>query len=180
MFTTPIPDPVAAVKLLKRLSERSPSSELGSAHASHLLQKTRRSSQNSSTNRIVLDVLEATSTTVTLCWCCSGDTDFFLRDQNGPIHNPHGVIREEIGPVSISLRHSTPHSLSEWMDVYTGGGRGCMIEHLSPATAYHIRLTPVRSAPSPFSQHQSEDQKAIRGSVYISVTTEQKEDLDES
>lgn len=183
--------------MLKRLSERSPSSELGLAHANHLLQKSKKSSQHNfnQPSLIQLDVLETTSSTITLCWCCSGDTDYFLtnnnrfnnnnidnndnnidNDNDGNYHitpnvsnvrRSNDVIREDIGPVKISIRISKEQILSEWEDVYCGLGRGCMIEKLKPNSLYHIRLLPLQKIST------NDIQRSIRGPVYISARTEE-------
>jgi hypothetical protein len=191
---------MAAVRILKRLSERSPALELGIAHANHLSQKSRVSSQTKArgwrgagggggggdpteserTSLVELDLLECTSTTLTLCWCCSGDTDYFVTDggawtgqsQSQSRSHGGGAVREEIGPVKISVRKSIDQHVYEWRDVYLGQGRGCMIECLEPDTVYHIRLTPLQQRP-PF---LSQETRAVRGPVYISARTEQKEE----
>jgi hypothetical protein len=186
MFVTPTPDPTAAIRILKRLSERSPAAELGTAHANHLSQKSRISSQTNAiewrgagggagrdrTSLIQLDLLESTASTLTLCWCCSGDTDYFVTDGMTEMDGG-GAIREEIGPVKISVRKSIDQRVYEWRDVYVGQGRGCMIECLEPDTVYHICLTPLQQ-PHPFPSYQ--ETRAIRGPIYISARTEQRED----
>lgn len=159
--------------MLKRLSERSPSSELGSAHANHLVQKSRKSSQQlfNQPSLIQLDILEVTSSTITLCWCCSGDTDYFLTNtttnDTNDTNNTNGVISEDIGPVKISIRRSKEQIISEWEDVYCGYGRGCTIEQLKPESLYHIRLIPLQK------HINNNNQRSIRGPVYISATTEE-------
>ena len=162
--------------MLKRLSERSPSSELGSAHANHLIQKSRKSSQQNlnQTSLIQLDILETTSSTITLCWCCSGDTDYFIQqnnqsDEKSNNNESNGVVREDIGPIKISLRLSQEQNLSEWEDVYYGIGRGCVIEQLEPNSLYHIRLIPLQQQKQ---STTSSYQRNIRGPVYISAKTE--------
>lgn len=183
MFVTPTPDPTAAIRILKRLSERSPTAELGTVHANHLSQKSRISSQTQTrgqgggwnsaeterTSLVELDILECTASTLTLCWCCSGDKDFFVTDSMALVDGG-GVSREEIGPVKISVRKSIEQRVYEWKDVYVGQGRGCTIEHLEPDTTYHICLTPLQQRPS------FQETRAVRGPVYISARTEQSED----
>lgn len=154
--------------MLKRLSERSPSSELGTAHAEHLKHKARISSQwnykqDGKTSVIDLDILEQTSSTITLCWCCTGDSDYFVTNEL----EFTGAVRENIGIVRISLRKSLDQMVSPWQDVYEGNGRGCTIEYLEPNTLYHIRLIPLQTFPH---------QHGIRGPVYISGRTELPEE----
>lgn len=155
--------------MLKRLSERSPAHELGTAHATHLKHQARTSSQlnvqNDKSSVIDLDILEQTSSTITLCWCCTGDTDYFLRNEIATTE----AIRENIGIVKISIRKSSEQKIFEWEDVYQGKGRGCTIEYLEPNTSYHIRLIPLESS------HQRHN---IRGPVYISARTEQLENIE--
>jgi hypothetical protein len=176
MFVAPTPDPLVAVRILKTLSERSPANELGTAHAAHLDHKSRSSSQltevTKRTSLLSLDVLECTSSTITVCWCCSGDSDYFVRNDLpgiGSSEGHSGALREDIGLVKLSLRKSCDQMVFEWQDVYQGEGRGCTIEYLDSNTLYHLRLVPLSS---PSSSHQ---QTSIRGPVYISARTEERE-----
>jgi hypothetical protein len=186
MFVAPTPDPLVAVRILKTLSERSPASELGTAHAAHLLHKSRSSSQITTapatasacseaatrTSLVSLDVLEVTSSTLTVCWCCSGDSDYFVTDHlRGSSGGESGAVREDIGPVKLSVRRSIDQMVFAWQDVYQGEGRGCTIEYLEPNTLYHIRLLPLLSSFSA-TPHQP---RTVRGAVYISARTEERE-----
>jgi hypothetical protein len=147
MFITPVPDPSSAISLLKRLSQRQASQELGTRfpagefirHNSSQNQRGKASKRDEviglGTQPIDLRVLDTDPFSITLCWAPLGEVSFSpLADRD------QWAFHVDMGVVEILIRVSTEQCVAGWHLVYRGQGRGCKVGRLQPSTCYHIQL----------------------------------------
>jgi len=138
MFVTPLPDPKGAVEFLKSLSTQQPSDILGKHAASAACPRHSSQISSNSSSRISVNILDTDVNALTICWSSIHDVNINAVDYSSS--SPQGILYEDLGLVVVSIRQSGNAFISDWVDVYRGKGRGCMITNLQAATKYHIRL----------------------------------------
>lgn len=181
MFVTPLPDPAAALAILKSYEATAPNQFVGACTKDGTVRShpvcpvTLSGDGPAQTTPLCLVVLDSSSVSISLTWGRAMNSDALISNL---LAAADGLdMQKGVGIVDIAVRTSHDKEVSAWIEVYRGNGSGCRIDNLEPSTCYHIRLRTLLSVAARDENVQHHTTFCPQGgAVYIKASTSAAEE----